>query len=133
MNQVMWFDIPARDLDASTDFYGKVFGWHVLARDENDSGNALSFRLAQTSPSTLPHQPDRPGAINGGIVTRDIGISQPTILIEVENLEEKLATLVAAGGQAMTARKALPLAGGYFAYAQDPDGNVIGLWEPMPA
>lgn len=131
MNRVMWFDIPVSDIDVGALFYSKVFGWNVLPKHDEDNDDALSFRIAQTDTSGLPHLPDKPGSINGGIVTRKIGISQPTILIEVEDIENKLTEIVAVGGKKITDKKALPLAYGYFAYAEDPDGNVIGLWEAM--
>lgn len=131
MNRVMWFDIPASDINASAEFYARVFGWNVLPKHEKDSGDELSFRVAQTEASDLPHLPGKPGSINGGIVTRMIGISHPTILVEVEDIAEKLAEIVAAGGKPVADKKALPLADGYFAYVEDPDGNVIGLWEWM--
>jgi uncharacterized protein len=129
MNRVVWFDIPVSHVDAGSDFYKKVFGWNVLPRDANDAGDELSFRVAQTAPSLTPDRPDKPGAINGGIVTRAIGISQPTILVEVEDINAKLTEIVMAGGKRVTSKRALPLAYGHFAYAEDPDGNVIGLWE----
>jgi uncharacterized protein len=64
-------------------------------------------------------------------VTRSIGITQPTILIEVDDIAQKIEQVVAAGGRKVTDKKALPLAYGHFAYVQDPEGNVIGLWEWM--
>lgn len=129
MNRVVWFDIPVSKVDEGSEFYSKVFGWSVLPRHEQDAGDELSFRVAQTAPSATPDRPDGPGAINGGIVTRAIGISQPTILVEVEDIATKLAEIVMAGGKLVTSKRALPLAHGHFAYAEDPDGNVIGLWE----
>jgi predicted enzyme related to lactoylglutathione lyase len=129
MNRVVWFDIPVKNVDVGSDFYRKVFGWNVLPRDPSDTGDELSFRAAQTAPSTTPDRPDSPGAINGGIVTGTIGISHPTILLEVEDIAAKLDEIVIAGGKIVTNRRALPLAYGYFAYCEDPDGNVIGLWE----
>lgn len=62
-------------------------------------------------------------------MTRDIGIKQPTILIEVENIEEKIMKIVAAGGKVVKTKVHLPLAFGHFAYVTDSDGNVLGLWE----
>jgi predicted enzyme related to lactoylglutathione lyase len=128
MNKVMWFDIPANNIDASAVFYQNVFGWTVIDRHPDDNADALSFRIAQTAESDGPMSKVS-GAINGGLVTRDIGITQPTILIEVPNIDLKVKEVEAAGGFSVAAKRELPLAGGSFAYVQDLDGNVIGLWE----
>lgn len=130
MNKVMWFDIPAKDLDKSAQFYESIFGWNILPKDPNDKNNALSFRPAITSLSNLEDlTPKNVGAINGGIVTRDIGITQPTILIQVESIEQKIKQIQNAGGKLIKEKTHLPLAGGYFAYITDIDENIIGLWE----
>lgn len=130
MNKVMWFDIPTSDLDKSAQFYESIFGWNILPKDPNDKNNALSFRPAITSPSNVEDlTPKNAGAINGGIVTRDIGITQPTILIQVESIELKIKQIQNAGGRLIKEKTHLPLAGGYFAYVTDLDENIIGLWE----
>lgn len=131
MNRVMWFDIPVSDVNKGAAFYSDVFGWNVLPLDDMDAQDDLSFRIAQTDTSDAPDRPNRPGAINGGIVTRSIGIMQPTILIEVDDIAQKIEEVMAAGGSKVTDKKALPLAYGHFAYVRDPEGNVIGLWEWM--
>jgi predicted enzyme related to lactoylglutathione lyase len=130
MNKVMWFDIPANDLEASAKFYKKIFGWNILPADKREAKTALHFQAAITSPSSQETlTPNDAGAINGGIVTRNIGITQPTILIQVESIEEKIKKIQDAGGKLIKEKTHLPLAGGYFAYVTDPDENVIGLWE----
>lgn len=129
MNRVMWFDIPSDDIDGAARFYGELFGWNVLPRDPQDAHSALGFRPAVTSASNDQLEPEVPGAINGGLVTRDIGITQPTILIEVDDILAKIEAVKAAGGSLVREKTHLPLAGGYFAYVTDPEGNVIGLWE----
>lgn len=129
MDKVMWFDIPVRDLDAGAAFYQQVFGWDVRPRDPADEGGVLSFRVAHTADTLPDGTPHTVGAINGGIVTRDIGIRQPAVLVEVQDIERALARIVDAGGRIVTQARALPLAGGRFAYFEDPDGNVSGLWQ----
>lgn len=85
--------------------------------------------MAFTSETGENNTPKKPGSVNGGLVTRDIGITQPTILIEVENIDEKIREVHAAGGKVVAKRVHLPLAAGYFAYVTDPEGNILGLWE----
>lgn len=129
MNKVFWFDIPTNDIDQSAGFYNKLFGWDVQPRHPDDEKDALSFRMAFTSETDERYTPKTPGSVNGGVVTRDIGITQPTILIEVENVDEKIKEVLAAGGKIVREKVHLPLATGYFAYVTDPEGNIFGLWE----
>lgn len=129
MNKVMWFDIPVRDLDAGSRFYQDVFGWDVRPRHPGDEDDVLSFRVANTADTLPSGAPNAIGAINGGIVTREIGIRQPTILVEVDDIEAALERIVNAGGCVVSRSRALPLAGGRFAYFEDPDGNISGLWQ----
>lgn len=128
-NKVMWFDIPTDNIDKSAEFYGTIFGWDIQPKHKEDLSDSLSFRIALTSETGEKYAPVNPGAINGGLVTREIGITQPTILIEVENIEEKIKEILAAGGKVLKTKVHLPLAFGYFAYVTDPIGNVLGLWE----
>ncbi len=131
MGKVMWFDIPVRDLEAAKGFYQHVFGWEIGPR-QSDTEDALAFRVAHTAPTTPEGTPVVAGAINGGLVTREIGIRQPTVLVEVDNLESALARISAAGGLQVSAPRTLAAAGGRFAYFEDPDGNISGLWEWLP-
>jgi predicted enzyme related to lactoylglutathione lyase len=132
MDKVMWFDIPLRDLDAGARFYQHVFGWEVGPRLPEEGGGALAFRVASTGPSGPDGLPSAAGSINGGLVSRDIGIRQPALLVEVQDLEATLARIVDAGGVQVTAPRTLAPAGGRFAYFEDPDGNVSGLWQWLP-
>ncbi|GGN30309.1 hypothetical protein GCM10011609_88030 [Lentzea pudingi] len=129
MDKVFWFDVPVRDIDEASEFYHEVFGWEVRPKHSRDGDDALSFRMAFTAQTDDKNTPLKPGAINGGVVTRNIGITQPTILVEVDDVDEKIEKLLQAGGSMVTEKVSLPLANGNFAYAKDPDGNVLGLWE----
>ncbi|MGP3974223.1 VOC family protein [Streptomyces sp. 8N114] len=129
MNKVFWFDVPVHDIDRASDWYYEVFGWDIQPRHPKDGNDALSFRMAFTGETGDNWTPLRPGSVNGGVVTRDIGITQPTILIEVDSIDDKLKQLVNAGGGIVAEKVHLPLAAGYFAYVTDPDGNVLGLYE----
>jgi uncharacterized protein len=133
MDKVMWFDIPVRDLDEGARFYGAVFGWDVQPRAGSDGDAALDFRVACTAATAPDGTPAVAGAINGGIVSRDIGIRQPAMLVEVADIDAALARVVAEGGCVVTRPRDLAPAGGRFAYFEDPDGNVSGLWEWLPA
>lgn len=129
MNKVMWFDIPSDNIERSAEFYETLFGWKLLPRQTEEAKPSLDFRPALTIESDNELQPVQAGGINGGIVTRQLGITQPAFLVEVDDIEAKLVAIEQKGGSIITNKTHLKLAGGYFAYFHDPEGNVVGLWE----
>jgi predicted enzyme related to lactoylglutathione lyase len=52
----------------------------------------------------------------------------PNLVIEVENLEEALEALNAAGGTTVSERQVVGDMG-FAAYFRDTEGNLVGLWE----
>ena len=126
MDRVVHFEIPVDDLDAAKRFYGDVFGWGLT--DFADGQEYVLATTAEVGPDYRPterrrHQrgPDAPprrraGAGGGGLTwarsTPPSRASRP------------------AGGSVVRPRTEIPSLG-YYAYARDPQGNVIGLWEAM--
>jgi predicted enzyme related to lactoylglutathione lyase len=52
----------------------------------------------------------------------------PTVLIDVDDLDEALAALIAAGG---SKNIDLSSAGGILQFVEDTEGNVIELWKQI--
>jgi predicted enzyme related to lactoylglutathione lyase len=52
----------------------------------------------------------------------------PVITIDVDDIEQSLKAIEAAGGSTVTPRTPIPGMGA-FGYFKDPEGNVMGLWE----
>lgn len=69
MNRVTWFDIPASDINASAEFYTRVFGRNVLPKHEKDSGDELSFRVAQTDANGWQALMPRPDVVQDALFT----------------------------------------------------------------
>ena len=118
-NSVVWMEIPVRDIDRSIAFYAKVFDYD-LTRDDSGPNPMAIFPVA--SPATgvsghiYPGEPPAPG-------------TGPTIHLHVPDaLEAAAERCEAAGGTIIADPIAIPA--GRFQYAQDPDGNSIGLFEP---
>ena len=115
-NTVVWAEIPVTDLDAGMAFYSKVFGYTMTAVDGGPN------MLANFS------NPDQPG-VSGHLYPGTPSENGPTIHLAVpDNLEASIIRCQEAGGKVIS--PAIPLPVGRFAYAQDPDGNSIGLFEP---
>ena len=125
MNRVVHFEIPADDMDRAKKFYGEVFGWQIMPYD-NDTV------MVATTESSEQMQPKEVGAINGDISKRSEDFKHPTVVIDVESIEEHGKKIEAAGGKSLGPKQEIPNMG-FYAYFQDPEGNVLGLWETPKA
>ncbi|HVH00440.1 MAG TPA: VOC family protein [Miltoncostaeaceae bacterium] len=125
MDRVVHFEIPVDDLDAAKRFYGDVFGWGLT-----DFADGQEYVLATTVEVGPDYRPTEPGAINGALMRRRDDAPAPVVVIDVGSVDAALARVEAAGGAVVRPRTEIPSLG-YYAYARDPQGNVIGLWEAM--
>ncbi len=120
--RVVHFEIPFDDGQRARSFYRDAFGWDLQEMPE------MSYTLVSTGPSG-EEGPTEPGFIDGGMLGRsDAAASGPVLVIDVEDIDEALATIEKLGGKTMLARTAVGDMG-FSAYFTDPEGNVMGLWE----
>jgi len=116
-SRVVHFEIPARDPQRANAFYSNVFGWAVHKwRGPED------YWLLTTGPD------DEPG-INGAILPQLDPNAAPRVVVRVDSLDEASARIQNRGGR-IVAPKMPILAMGWFAYAEDTEGNLLGLFEP---
>jgi predicted enzyme related to lactoylglutathione lyase len=119
--RVVHFEIPYDDGDRARAFYEKAFGWQLMTLPE------MSYTLATSGPSG-DQGPTEPGFINGGLMQRQEPFTAPNIVIDVDNIENALQAVNDAGGTTVAERQAVGDMG-FAAYFNDPEGNLIGLWE----
>ena len=115
-NAVVWGEIPVRDLERGMAFYAEVFGFD-LTRTDMEPNPVAMFPSGETGISghLYPGEPAAPGA-------------GPTLHIGVpDTLEATADRCWKAGGTVKSDPIAIPA--GRFQYAEDPDGNSIGLFE----
>lgn len=124
MDKVVWFELPADDTERASNFYSRTFGWNM---SDMGGGNMM----AVTAPSDDQGQPIQNGAINGDISARTDTLTQPTIVIQVENIEEKIQKVEAAGGRVVKERTDMPELKTAFALVADTEGNVVGLVQDL--
>ena len=124
MRKVVHFEIPADDLERAKSFYGSVFDWELntMQMDEGE------YTIVTTTPVDDSMMPTEPGAVNGGLMQRSNDTPSPVITIDVDDIEQSLKEVEAAGGSTVTPRTPIPGMGA-FGYFKDPEGNVMGLWE----
>jgi len=110
-----WGEIPVTDMDRSVAFYNEVFGYQMEI--DNSGPNPMAILGGSMNGAGAHLYPGKPAADGGS-----------TIHIAVDDtLEASIDRCWKAGGQVMSPAIDIPV--GRFAYAKDPDGNSIGLFE----
>src|SRR6478735_3720931 len=119
--RVVHFEIPYDDADRARAFYEKAFGWQLM------SPPGMEYTLVTSGPSG-DSGPTEAGFINGGMMQRQGPFTAPNVVVDVDNIEDALEAITAAGGSAVAERQAVGDMG-FSAYFKDPEGNLLGLWE----
>ena len=127
MDRVCHFEIPFDDKSRATAFYQRVFGWQV-----SDAPGELPYTFVITTPADEQGNPTTPGGINGGMYPRGDGggSGSPVVVIEVPSCAARVGDVQEAGGKCIMGPAEIPGMGVY-AQVEDPEGNIIGLWQPL--
>ena len=116
---VIWAEIPVTDMLRGCSFYQTLTGQELML-DETGPNPIMMFAVSDlktgVSGHLYPGKPARPG-------------EGPTVhLVMPDSVETAMARCTAAGGKVVS--PVIDIPPGRFAYAQDPDGNSISLFEP---
>ncbi|NUL47299.1 VOC family protein [Cellulosimicrobium funkei] len=106
-------DIPVTDHQRATEFYGSVFGWKIETYPGFED-----YPMWQA-----PNQ-----VSGGGLAPRSADFTQPRSTVEVDSIDETLATVTALGGTVIAPRSPITETS-WWAVFRDLDGNEIGLYE----
>jgi uncharacterized protein len=119
INEIVHFEIPAKDPSRLRKFYTDVFGWKF----KNSAAQNMQYWNISTGTKHFP-------GVNGGMYKR--GSKNQTLVnyIGTPDLDESMAEVERAGGH-ITVGKKKTADHGYTAIGTDPEGNAIGLFEPM--
>jgi predicted enzyme related to lactoylglutathione lyase len=125
---VVHFELPANDKARAAKFYQDAFGWETKEMGEEYGG----YVLAMTTESD-ESGPKKPGAINGGIFLRDPKIpgQGSHIVVSVENIDEAIGAVMAAGGEVLGEKMNIQGVG-TFVMIKDTEGTEVGVLEPEP-
>lgn len=113
---LVWCEIPVTDMARAMDFYSDVFKYE-LTLDETGPNPMANFPMASGAAGHL-----YPGTPAGDGRGNTVHLAVP------DKLEDAIARVDPAGGKTMGPIITIPP--GRFAYATDPDGNSLGLFEP---
>ena len=127
MGGVVHFEIPADDQERARKFYQEALGWRIEPVPGMDYNMVITTAMDEAT-----GQPTTAGAINGGMMAREDQISHPVITVDVPDIDATLKTVEELGGSVVMPKNEIP-GMGYFAYFKDPENNVMGLWENLPA
>lgn len=117
---VVHFEIPAENVEKLSAFYHRVFGWEF-------------------SPSEIPGleywtiTTGAPGeSVGGGMYRKETPEEGPRNYIAVDDIDSAIAEFTAAGGTEIVGKSQVGEMGWSYIGA-DPEGNVLGLFQPsMP-
>lgn len=110
--KICYIEIPATDSARSSEFYGKVFGWHI--RQRGDGSTAFDDGVGEVSGTWVLGRP--PATMPGLLIYVMVDSVAATIELVVANGGE-IVQPVGADAPEITAR------------FRDPGGNVLGLYQ----
>ena len=129
MNPVVHFEMPYDDRDRMKKFYETTFGWQTQTLGP-EMGNYVVATTTEMGPNGLPKNP---GAINGGFYERpsDPAGQYPSVVISVDDIQEAMKKVTAAGGTLLGDPMEIPGIGQYASF-RDTEGNRVGMLQPLP-
>lgn len=119
MARVIHFEIPVNDPDRAAAFYKNVFGWKI----EKWPG-PMDYWMVNTGDDKVP-------GINGGIMKRG-NVQSTTNTLGVDSVDDSIKSVTKAGGKLIMPKTPIPGVG-YFAYCEDPEGNLFGVMQADPS
>jgi len=126
--EVVHFEIPADDTARARKFYEKTFGWKSMVMP------GVDYTMVTTGPLDAEgRMPKEPGYIGGGIAPRGGHVKVPVVTIRVDDINAVAKEIPKNGGKLLQARQPIGDGSmGFTGYFQDPEGNVVGLYESPP-
>ena len=117
---LVWFEIPADNLDRAKTFYGKLFGWKINPFPGMPGPESQQYQHIDTGGEDA--SPD------GGLMARRHPQQTITQYISVPSVTQSMAKVEKLGGKICESRTAVP-GMGFFAICQDTENNPFALWE----
>ena len=114
---VIRFDIGCRDKEKTVAFYEKVFGWAAKPAPFNTEIETGGGKGIDGAVTALGHEPH----------------NYVMIYMEVADIDAACEAVRAEGGKIAIGPVEIPGGGGKFAWFNDPEGNLLGVFEPPAA
>ncbi|MEN6548300.1 MAG: VOC family protein [Armatimonadia bacterium] len=116
--RVVHFEIPSANPEQAADFYRKAFGWEITKWE-----GQMEYWLVRTGPKEEM-------GIDGGIMRKsdNYGVRNT---VAVDDIDEALRKVEQAGGKIVMPRGTVEGVG-ELSLCEDPDGNAVGIIQPLP-
>jgi uncharacterized protein len=112
---IVWFEIPADNVERARTFYGKLFGWKI----ERFPGPKPYWHIDTGGADATP---------DGGMMERQHSGHGITNYVAVPSVDEAAAKVKRLGGQICMEKTAVPEMG-YFVVCNDTENNTFALRE----
>jgi predicted enzyme related to lactoylglutathione lyase len=112
---IVWFEIPADNIDRARMFYSSLFGWKI----EKFPGMTDYWHIDTGGGDETP---------DGGLAKRQMPGQGITNYVNVPSVDQFMGKVEKLGGKICMPKTAVPQMG-YFAICQDPEKNMFALWE----
>ncbi len=137
MNPVVHFEMGYEDRERMKKFYETAFSW-TMQQMGAEMGN---YVVAQTAETDANGMVKTPGTINGGFYqkTENPLSHAPSVVIAVQNIEQSMKDVVAAGGKILggmnqdgshTDQPTMIPGIGLWISIQDTEGNRVSMLQP---
>lgn len=90
----------------------------------------MDYYMVTTVETDEKQMPKEPGAINGGLMKRQVKGESPVIVVNVPSVDDYLKKVEEAGGKVVMPKMQVGDMGLY-ARVTDTEGNVIGIWQDL--
>lgn len=119
-SSLVWFEIPADDVERAKKFYRSLFGWKIAPFPGVPGPGVQDYQHIDTGgPDASP---------DGGLMKRMHPQQAITQYVSVPSVTKSMAKVEKLGGTVCVPKTAVPQMG-YFAICQDTEGNTFALWE----
>jgi predicted enzyme related to lactoylglutathione lyase len=113
---LVWFEIPADNIQRAKSFYSKLFGWKI----KKFAGTKMPYWHIDTGGADH--------TLDGGMMERQAPQHTITNYVLVPSVEKSAAKVQKLGGKIIMPKAAVPQMG-YFVICQDTEKNAFALWE----
>lgn len=129
-NPVVHFEMPYQDPKRVSEFYAKAFGWKMTDTGEQ-MGNYITAGTTETDENRMV---TAPGAINGGFYSLSAApqSTQPSVVISVDDLDQAMKDVEAAGGKLLGEPQDIPGIGKWVSF-KDTEGNRVSMLQASAA
>jgi uncharacterized protein len=123
MDPVVYFELPAKDMERAMAFYEEVFGWKI------DCTYETYYQLKTAEGMESGALSDIPGVINGAVQKKDETIGSIRLVIKVADLDKTLEKALLKGAKIFIPKKRLPHM--YYLVIYDTEGNEVNIIGPL--